>query len=145
MRNIIWVTDEEWRLAVRSNIVREMISKFQSHCSNHYTPRRGHIPGAKYGLEWINWPAAGNVWPNFIIVLLNFLKVSKFSDFEGFQKQCLFLEYTRYATLDVLYRLRYSTRIKVTNMIFNGSAQVMYQEVQVSHKLNYFYLGSRCF
>ena len=122
-----------------------MISKFQSHCSNHYTPRRGHIPGAKYGLEWINWPAAGNVWPNFIIVLLNFLKVSKFSDFEGFQKQCLFLEFTRYATLDFLYRLRYSTRIKVTNMIFNGSAQVMYQKVQVIHKLNYFYLGSRCF
>ena len=38
----------------------------------------------------------------FIDVLLNFLRVSKLSDVEGFLKLCLFLEFTKCATLDIL-------------------------------------------
>ena len=69
----------------------------------------------------------------FIDVLLNFLRVSKLSDVEGFLKLCLFLEFTKCATLDILnlfssleiYIYIYITRVKATNMIFNGSARVM--------------------
>ena len=38
----------------------------------------------------------------FIDVLLNFLRLSKLSDVEGFLKLCLFLEFTKCATLDIL-------------------------------------------
>ena len=65
----------------------------------------------------------------FIDVLLNFLRVSKLSDVEGFLKLCLFLEFTKCATLDILNLFSsheiYITRVKATNMIFNGSARVM--------------------
>ena len=65
----------------------------------------------------------------FIDVLLNFLRVSKLSDVEGFLKVCLFLEFTKCATLDILNLFSsleiYITRVKATNMIFNGSARVM--------------------
>ena len=65
----------------------------------------------------------------FIDVLLNFLRVSKLSDVEGFLKVCLFLEFTKCATLDILNSFSsleiYITRVKATNMIFNGSARVM--------------------
>ena len=65
----------------------------------------------------------------FIDVLLNFLRVSKLSDVEGFLKLCLFLEFTKCATLDILNLFSwleiYVTRVKATNMIFNGSARVM--------------------
>ena len=65
----------------------------------------------------------------FIDVLLNFLRVSKLSDVEGFLKVCLFLEFTKCATLDILNLFSsleiYLTRVKATNMIFNGSARVM--------------------
>ena len=65
----------------------------------------------------------------FIDVLLNFLRVSKLSDVEGFLKLCLFLEFTKCATLDILNLFSsleiYLTRVKATNMIFNGSARVM--------------------
>ena len=65
----------------------------------------------------------------FIDVLLNFLRLSKLSDVEGFLKLCLFLEFTKCATLDILNLFSsleiYITRVKATNMIFNGSARVM--------------------
>ena len=65
----------------------------------------------------------------FIDVLLNFLRVSKLSDVEGFLKLGLFLEFTKCATLDILNLFSsheiYITRVKATNMIFNGSARVM--------------------
>ena len=65
----------------------------------------------------------------FIDVLLNFLRVSKLSDVEGFLKVCLFLEFTKCATLDILNLFSsleiYITLVKATNMIFNGSARVM--------------------
>ena len=64
----------------------------------------------------------------FIDFLLNFLRVSNLSD-EGFLKLCLFLEFTKCATLDILNLFSsleiYITRVKATNMIFNGSARVM--------------------
>ena len=65
----------------------------------------------------------------FIDVLLKFLKVSKLNDVKGFLKLCLFLEFTKCATLDILNLFSsleiYITRVKATNMIFNGSARVM--------------------
>ena len=85
--------------------------------------------GAKYGVEWIKWPAVKNYFNIFIDVLLNFLRVSKLSDVEGFLKLRLFLEFTKCATLDILNLFSsheiYITRVKATNMIFNGSARVM--------------------
>ena len=102
MCNIIWVTDEEWNLAVRSNIVG-VISKFQSHCSNHCTLCCGHMLGAKYGLEWTKWPAVRNVCRNFHRFSFELLESIKVNDVEGFQRLVLFLKLTKCATFDIFY------------------------------------------
>ena len=43
----------------------------------HLALRCGHMVGAKYGVEWIKWPAVRNVWPHFHRCSFELLEVIK--------------------------------------------------------------------
>ena len=128
-----WVTNEEWKLAVHSNILREITSQLQSHCSNHHTLRVATCSEPSSLFNWLNGQQSGMFSQMFKDFLSNFLRVSKLRDVEGFQKPSLFLSLLNVRPWIFFIRPLQvcSTRIKVTNRIFNGSAQVIQQEVQV--------------